>query len=303
MEDAGFGRDNQRVGVKLGGGADQLAGGADHIGQRDDLGRGFRVHQHLGLRLLAHQAAQGARLKLLVHDAGALPQQHIGPALALHIVAQKLIRRPQNLLALRVQMLRHRQGDRRGNHPVRPRLDRRAGVGVDHHLAVRMGVAEGGERIRRAGQVERAFGVVVNHQHPLVRAENLGRLAHKAHPGHDHRLRRVFKAETRHFERIGDEAPALLGQVLQGIVHIVMRDQHRVFRLQLLNQARLQGGRACGVQRRVRGGPGLLRPLHDLVSGGAACGGGVWHNRNSFTDTLIMRPPHAFDKPAAAEGG
>jgi hypothetical protein len=40
-----------------------------------------------------------------MHQAGALPQQHVGAGLLLDVAAQMLVRRPQDLLALRMQVL------------------------------------------------------------------------------------------------------------------------------------------------------------------------------------------------------
>ena len=79
---------------------DQLRGRADHVGQRDHRFRRFGMHQHRGGRMLGAQLLQRLGLERFMHDAGALPQQHVGAADALHVIAQMAIRRPQQLVAL-----------------------------------------------------------------------------------------------------------------------------------------------------------------------------------------------------------
>ena len=111
-----------------------------------------------------------------------------------------------------MQVLDDRQRARAGDHPVGARLHRRAGVGVDDHLAVGMRVAERGELVGRAAEVERAGGVEIGHQHALVRRQDLRGLAHEAHAGDDQRARRVVAAEARHLQRIGDAAAGLLAR-------------------------------------------------------------------------------------------
>ena len=224
------------------GGVDQLRGRADHVGQRHHVGRRLRVHQHLRVRILGLEQVQLDALEFVVHDAGTLPQQHVGAGLLLDVGAQVPVRRPQDLLALRVQVRDDVQADRRGHHPVGARLHGGAGVGVDHHRAVGMLVAEGGEFVGRAAQVERAGRVQVGHQDAFFRAEDFGGFAHEAHAGHDQRLGRVVAAEARHFQRVGHAAAGFLGQVLQVGVDVVVGDQHRVAFLQQALDAVLQRG-------------------------------------------------------------
>ena len=229
----------------------------DQVGLRQHgVGR-LRVRQHLGAGVLALQQLQFQRLELVVYDAGAAPQQHVGAGLLLDVAAQMAVGRPQHLLALVLQVVDDRQRAGAGHHPVGPRLDRSAGVGVDDDLAVGVGVAEGGELVGRAAQVERAGGVQVRHQHALVGRQDLGRLAHESHAGHDQRMRRVVAPEARHLERVGHTAAAGQRQVLDVAVDVVVRDQHRILRDELGVDAI---DSRCTLGRRQPGrhtGPGL----------------------------------------------
>ncbi|MCY1373291.1 hypothetical protein D9M69_605560 [compost metagenome] len=103
-----------------------------------------------------------------------------------------------------------------------------------------MRIAEGGEFVGRATQVERAGRIQVRHQHGLLGAEDLGGLAHEAHAGHHQGLGVVVAAEARHFEGVGDAAPGFFGEVLQVGVDVVVRHQHRVAFLQQAADTRLQ---------------------------------------------------------------
>ena len=114
------------------------------------------------------------------------------------------------------------QRDRTGHRPVGARLHFRAGIGIDHHGAIRMFVAECGKFAGRTAQVERAFRFQVRHQHAFFRVEDFCGLTHEAHAGHDDGLGWVLVAEARHVERIGHQPAGFLGQVLQVRMHIVV---------------------------------------------------------------------------------
>jgi hypothetical protein len=186
------------------------------------------MHQHLGAGMGLDQQFELERLELVMHDAGAVPAQHVGAGLAPDVVAQVPVGCPQDLAALRVQGAHHVERTAGGDQPVGTRLHGSAGVRVDHHGTVRVLVAEGAEGIGRTAQVQRAGGVQVGHQHALLGRENLRGLAHEAHAGDDQGLRRMIAAEARHFERVADDAAGLLGEVLQVGMHVVMRDHHRI---------------------------------------------------------------------------
>ena len=233
VEDAAVGGDDEgpvRQGLRR---LDQLAGRTHRIGQFDHRLRRLRVHQDGGLRIERLHILQLLGLELFVDDAGTVPQQHVGTGLALDVAPQVLIRRPENLLAVVHQALDDLQRAAGGNHPVGPRLYRCRGIGVHHHGAIGVLVAEGREILNRAAQVERAGGVQGRHQHALFRIEDLGGLAHELDPGHHHGLRRVLVAETGHLQGVGDATTGFLGQSLDHRVAVVMRHQHGVLLLQL----------------------------------------------------------------------
>mmetsp|Transcript_6218 Transcript_6218/g.25153 ORF Transcript_6218/g.25153 Transcript_6218/m.25153 type:complete len:345 (-) Transcript_6218:315-1349(-) len=235
------------------------------MGHVDDaLGR-FRVHQDLRLRMLLAQQLQLQALELVVHDAGAVPHQHVGAGLFLDVAAQVAVGRPQDFLAAGMQVGHDLQRAGTGHHPVGPGLHGGAGVGVDDDLAVRVGVAKTREVIRRAAQVQRAGRVQVGHQHALFGAEDLGRLAHEAHAGHHQGLGGMVAAEAGHFQRVGHAAAGGQREVLQRAVDVVVGDEHGVV---LLQQRRRTLGQALAVAGRQRG-----RHLGPGMRGGAGAGG------------------------------
>ncbi|MNY67022.1 hypothetical protein D3C86_2045310 [compost metagenome] len=60
------------------------------------------MHQDLGVGEFAAQQVQLDALELVMHQAGALPQQHVGTGFLLDVAAEVLVRRPENLFAARV---------------------------------------------------------------------------------------------------------------------------------------------------------------------------------------------------------
>ena len=189
----------------------QLRGRAHHVGLRDHaLGR-LGVHQHhrvAGARLRSSSSSSPLNSSCTMQ--APFHSSMSAPVCLLDVAAQVPVGRPQDLLALVVAGARTMaSAQRTGHHPVGARLHRGAGVGIDHHRAVGVRVAERGELVGRAAEVERAGGVEVGHQHALVRRQDLGGLAHEAHAGDHQRLRRVVAAEARHLQRIGDAAAGL----------------------------------------------------------------------------------------------
>ena len=137
-------------------------------------------HRSIGMNML--QIQNTPCLEFLVHDACTIPQQDIGPRLTLHVIAEMPIRRPNDRLILRGQMLSNIERNAGSHHPVGARLDRCRGVGIHHHLSLRVGITESREFIDRATLVQRAGCLESRHQHALVRSQDLGRLAHKPDP-------------------------------------------------------------------------------------------------------------------------
>ena len=163
-----------------------------------------------------------------MHHAGAAPQQHVRIGLALDVAAKVLVRRPEHLFPLGGQVLDDGQGDAAGHHPIRQRLHLGRGVGVNHGGASRMGLAEGGEVLRRAADVQGAGRLQGGHEHALVRGEDLGGLPHEADAGDDQGLRPMVPAEAGHLQGVRHKAAGGLRQVLHIPIDVVVGHQHRV---------------------------------------------------------------------------
>ena len=228
VKNALVGGDDEGVRVQLPGGLDDAGGGADHIGLFEDGRRGLRVRQHFRLGVALPEFRQFPALEFLVDDATALPQDHLGPGLLLHIFPQIFVRRPDDLLSRRRQALDHLHRAAGGDHPVGPGLHRGAGVGVDHHSVIGMTVAEGPEFVGGATQVQGAFRMEVRHQHPFFRVQDLGGFAHEAHAADDKGGGVRLVAEPGHVQGVGDATAGLVGKPLQVGVRVVVGDHHGV---------------------------------------------------------------------------
>ena len=228
MKDAVVGRDDEGLRVHLQHRVEQLRGRADHVGLLDDALRRLRMHEHQRAGMLRLQQVELEPLELVVDDARAVPHQHVGAGLLLDVAAEVPVRRPQHLAALLLQVVDDRQRARARHHPVGTRLHRGTGVGVDDNAAVGVGVAKALEIFGRTAEVERAGRVEIGHQHTLLGAQDLRRLAHEAHARDDERLARVITDEARHLERISDAAAGLEREILNVAVDVEMRDQHGV---------------------------------------------------------------------------
>ena len=125
-------------------------------------------------------------------------------------------------------MLDDRESDARGHHPVGERLHGHGRVGVDHHRPIRIRFAEGAELARWTTEVQGALGLQRRHEDPLLRRQDLRRLAHEPNARDDQRLRRVVTPEAGHFQGVGHAAAGLVGEVLDVAVYVVVRDQDRV---------------------------------------------------------------------------
>ena len=138
------------------------------------------------------------------------------------------VRCPEDFFTLRMQMRNDIQTDGRSHHPVGASLDRSAGVGINHHRTIRMGIAKGGEFVCGATQIQRTSRIQIRHQHGLFRGENFCCLAHETYTGHDQRLGRMITTKARHLQRIRDATAGFLSQILQICIDVVVRDQHRL---------------------------------------------------------------------------
>ena len=118
-------------------------------------------------------------------------------------------------------------------------------------------VAESRELVLGAAQVQRAFRFQVRHQHRLVRAEDLGALAHEAHTGHHQHPRRMGGAEAGHFQRIAHAAAGFQGQILDVGIYVVVGHQYRIAFVQQGRNACFQRPGLIGAQGIGHLGPGL----------------------------------------------
>ena len=214
----------------------------------------------------------------------ALPAQHLGASLLLDVGTEVTVRAPDDLVTLAVQMFDDLQRDAGGHHPVRPRLDRRRSIGVDHHDMVGMGVTEGGELLDGAAQIKRALGLQRRHQDSLVGAQDLGGLAHEAHPGDDQGLCLMIAAKAGHFEGVADETTGFLRQRLDLGIRVVVGDQHRLALLEQCLDVCDQGHLLLGAQGK---GLGRKRIVHldyrrDIVQCIAHCDCSInaWKGKN-----------------------
>ena len=230
-------------------GRDQLAGGTHRVGQLDHRRRRFRVHQDRSIRVQRLHVFELLGLELFMDDAGTIPEQHVGAGLALDVGTQVLVRAPDDGLAVVHQAFDDLQCATGGHHPVRPRLDRCRGVGIDHHGAFRVLVAERRKLVDRATQVQRAGRFQGRHQHAFFRVEDLRGLPHELHAGYHHGLGRVGVTEPGHFQGIGNTAPGFFGQGLNDRVAIEVGNQHRVLSLELGGDGGAVMGLLCGGQR------------------------------------------------------
>ena len=88
-----------------------LRGRTDDIRNLQHGVRRFGVRQYRRLGMQSLEIQQPSGLEFLVHNAGTVPQQHVCPGTLLDVSAQVLIRRPDDLFALRGKMLHHVHGN------------------------------------------------------------------------------------------------------------------------------------------------------------------------------------------------
>ena len=159
MQDALIGGHNKCLTGPIDHRLDHSTGGAHHIGQFNHRRRTLRVHQHLGMRILLLECLELDRLELIVNNAVAFPEHHVGPGLVSNVATQVPIGCKQNLLTPLVQLMNNGQCTATGHHPIGPRLHRCTGVGIDHHRAVGVRIAEGCKVIGWAAQIQGASGL------------------------------------------------------------------------------------------------------------------------------------------------
>ena len=162
---------------------------------------------HGGVGVLPLQLQDPRGRELLVHVAGAVPQHHLAARDAVDVMAQVTVGAEDDLLLFR-QAFDDLPRVGRGDHDVGHCLDRGRRVDVRDDRVARMRLDEPLERLRRAAVRQRAARVQVGHQHLLLRAEDLGRLAHEMHAAHDEdaglRLRRPLRQGEAVAHEVGD---------------------------------------------------------------------------------------------------
>ena len=192
-------------------------GGADVIGMIEDALVAFRVRrdQRVGMAgLELHQFAGG---KPVMDDAGAVPQDHFAAGLAGQIGAQVLVGREQDRLVLG-QLVDDVFGVGRGDDDVGKRLHLGRAIDVGEGDVVRMGGAEAGEVVGRAGFLQRAAGVGIGQHHRFVGAQDLRHLGHEADPGKNDHIGVRGRGPAGQVEGIADE----IGQILNLPVLVIM---------------------------------------------------------------------------------
>ena len=117
------------------------------------------MHQYLGHGVLASQLFQLQRLEFFVHHATPLPEQHVGTSLLLHVLAQVTVWCPKDLFTPVLEVLNYIHRATRGDHPVSPRLNFSAGIGIHHHGVIRVLITKGREFINRATDIQGTLGI------------------------------------------------------------------------------------------------------------------------------------------------
>ena len=213
----------------LGGSFDDLCCRTHPIREFDHRCRRFRVHQHRGIRMDLFEVGYTPGLELLMDNAGTIPHQDIRTRLPANVVTEMPVGGPDDFSVFRRQVLGHLQCDARCHNPIGTGLNRGRGIGIDHHLALRVGIAEGCKLVRGTTKVQGAGCLEVGHQHPFTRGQYLCGLAHEFDPGNDQGLSGVIPPEPGHFQGIRDTAPGGLSQGLNLGRRVVMSDDYRVF--------------------------------------------------------------------------
>ena len=191
------------------------------------------------------QQFQLQALELVVHDAGAVPQQHVGAGLLLDVAAQVPVGRPQDLLALRPSGAARwparrswSPSSRRAPSPRRwcwrrpppggrgARRRRRANSSAGQPRSSEQVASRSGISTRLSG--DRILALSPMKRTPATTSVCAGWS----------RPKRAISSES------ATHAAGLQRQVLQVAVDVVVRHQHRVVGLQQRGGARLRARRA-----------------------------------------------------------
>src|SRR5579859_214766 len=231
MDDAGLGRDDEFLAFVRRHIFEDRAGRADMVGVTQHGFRAFRMGGDLSVGMTGLQLDQLAFGKLLVDDAAALPQRHVAAGLAGQIGTEMAVGGEDDLLVGR-QLGQDRLGVGRGDDDVRLRLHIGRAIDVGDGDMIRARLAELAEFLGRAAVFERAAGGHVGQQHGLVRADDLGDLAHEADAAEHDDVGIGGRRLARQIQRIADE----VSEILDLSVLIIVRENNRVaFFLETLN--------------------------------------------------------------------
>ena len=158
--------------------------GAHKISEQQHSLLALWVSQHLGVRILLLQFNYLLHRELLMHGAGAVPQQHITAGNAVYVVTKVTVRAKDNLLILR-QAVNYLTGVCRGHNYVCQSLHSRRCVDVRYYRMPRILFNELCELVCRAAVSKRAASLSIGNQNLFIWREYLGGLPHKMHAAHN----------------------------------------------------------------------------------------------------------------------
>ena len=256
VKDPRFRQHDEAFGWARFGVTEQLAGGADEVGQIQEVLLAFGMGDHLRLRMLQLQLQQGLLAEGFVHGAAPRPQRQFTPALALHPTPQVAVRREQHRPVLR-QLPHQINGIAAGADQVALGLHRRRAVDVTHHHVVGMLGPERRELIGWAVIGQGAAGIEIRQHHCLLGAEDLGGLRHEMNTAERDHIGVGAGRLAGQLERVTNE----ISDVLNFRLLVVVRQHHGVaLLLQPLDRLHKGGVSA----HRGSGGAGWAQPRHRL---------------------------------------
>ena len=153
-----------------------------------------------------------------MHMASSIPQQHFTSCDAVDVIAQVAVRTKDDLLILR-QTAHDFLGIGRGHHHVGHSLNGSAGVDITDYRVVGMLVNEFFKLVGGAAVGQRATGTQVGHDHRLVRAQDLGGLAHEMNTAQDNYRRVGLSRQLCQRQAIAD----VICQLLDFLTLVIMR--------------------------------------------------------------------------------
>ncbi len=179
--------------------------------------------QHKGVGVLALQLHEFLQRELLVHMAGAIPQQHLPSGHRIYIISEIPVRSEYYFL-VGGKRLHYFAGVRRCHHHIGERFHRRRCVDVAYHRVPRMSLDESLELIGRTRVGQRASGIDVGHQHRLVGAENLRRLPHEVNAAEHYHPVGKRAGNLRQGQGVADK----IGHILDFPFLVIMGQDHGV---------------------------------------------------------------------------